>query len=219
MKHKTNQINKISPFTIDRLSLYLRFLRRLKSQGIANIFSHQLAQNLSFTAHVIRKDLSQFGQFGNISTGYNIDELITSLSKILGVERKQDVVLIGVGNLGRALLGFKGFGEHGFQVSAVFDVDDSKTNRVIGGIRCFPMSDLENYINENNIKIAILAVPAKAAQGVVDNIVKLGIRGILNFAPVMLKAPESVKLFDVDFVSKLEALSYYVKNSDRSDSK
>lgn len=212
MRTKNSKTNKISSLTIDRLTVYIRCLKRLKAVGVSHIFSHQFTKHLGISAHVVRKDLSQFGQFGNISTGYNVNELIKSLSKILGVDDNQNIILIGVGNLGRALLGYKGFEQDGFHIKAIFDIDDTKINRVIAGVRCYPLTDLQDYIIQNNIKIAVIAVPAAAAQIVADEIVKAGVKGILNFSPIMLKVPESVKLNDVDFVSKLETLSYYVKN-------
>lgn len=213
MAYKENNLNKISTLTIERLTLYLRFFKRIKAQGIVNIFSHQLAEHLGITAHVIRKDLSQFGQFGNISSGYNVEEMIKYLSAILGVDKKQEIIIIGAGNLGRALLGYKGFETYGFYISAIFDIDESKTNRVISGVRCYSMSEIDKFIKDNKITVAILAVPATTAQAVAEKIVNAGIKGILNFSPLMLKLPENVRLIDVDFVSKLETLSYYVKNN------
>ncbi len=209
----TSNHNKISPLTIERLTVYLRFFKRIKAIGIQSIFSHQLADHLSISAHVIRKDLSQFGQFGNISSGYNVDEMIRRLSEILGVDKSQEIIIIGAGNLGRALLGYKGFESYGFTIKAVFDTDDTKVNRVLSGIRCYHINEIENFIKENEIKLAVVAVPANAAQTVADLIIKAGIKGILNFSPILLKLPETVKLIDVDFVSKLETLSYYIKNN------
>lgn len=210
MNRKIN--GKISPLTIERLTIYLRFLKRLKSQNIDNIFSHELADKIGISVYNIRKDISQFGQFGKINSGYNVNELIDTLSDILGVDKNQDVVIVGAGNVGRALMGYNGFLDYGFNIKAVFDSDENKINRVISGIRCYAIGEIEKVVKENNIKLGIICVPAYAAQNAADTLVQAGIVGVLNFASVILKLPEHVKLIEVNFISKLETLSYYAKS-------
>lgn len=206
-----NPNSKISGLTIERLTLYLRALNRLKALKVENVVSRELSDMLGISAFIIRKDISQFGQFGSVKSGYNVNELIENISNILGVKKSQDAVIIGAGNLGKALMGYRSFAQYDFNIRAAFDIDDNKIKKEFFGIKCLNYSELEKYLSENSIKIGIITVPDKAAQDVADTLVKLGVKGILNFSPVVLKVPKYIKLIDVDFISRLQILSYYIK--------
>ncbi|MGE0758144.1 MAG: redox-sensing transcriptional repressor Rex [Pirellulaceae bacterium] len=198
---------------VHRLSAYLRELQHLQSDGTSTISSSQLGQRLGFTDAQVRKDLAYFGQFGYPGVGYRCDELITRIRKILGTDRSWPVALVGVGNLGRALLRYRGFGRQGFRVAAAFDADPAKVGQSIEDLVVLPVSEIRTVIPALGIRLAIIAVPGPEASAVANDLVAAGVEGILNFAPVTLALPNHVSRVGVDLASELEQLSYAVVNS------
>ena len=198
---------------VRRLSLYLRQLEAFKRKDRRTISSKQLGESLGLTDAQVRKDFAYFGQFGHPGIGYRVDDLIAQVKRILGTDKTWNVLLIGAGNLGRALLAYKGFDQKGFRLVAVFDMDASKVGRKQAAFVIQPMSELEATVKRENIKLAMLAVPADAAQDVADQLVAAGVRGLLNFAPVSLTVPQDVALNAVDLAVQLEQLSFQVSLS------
>ncbi|MDA7978839.1 MAG: redox-sensing transcriptional repressor Rex [Pirellulales bacterium] len=197
---------------VNRLSFYLRELQRLLRDGKETISSRQLGRLLEFTDAQVRKDLAYFGHFGYPGIGYRCDELVTAIRKILATDQSWNVAMIGAGNLGRALLGYGGFEQQGFRVIAAFDAHPKKVGTSIGTVPIHPMDQLESLIQQQEIKLAIIAVPAPAAQEVADRLVVAGIEGILNFAPVTISLPNTVSQVGVDLAIELEQLSFSVCN-------
>ncbi|MBI4355865.1 MAG: redox-sensing transcriptional repressor Rex [Candidatus Omnitrophica bacterium] len=198
---------------VTRLSLYLRELSRLEGEGASFVSSAELARALTLTSAQVRRDLSYFGQFGTSGRGYEIRRLKRIIPRILGLEgRMWRVALVGSGNLGSALLAYRGFRERGFVIKAVFDKDPRKVGRVVAGQRVEEAGWLADVVRGRRIQIGIIAVPAVAAQEVCRRLVRGGVRAILNFAPVSLAAPPHVKLRNVDLSVELESLSYYLSS-------
>ncbi len=197
---------------VSRLSLYLRELQRLVRDGHQTISSNQLGNLLGFTDAQVRKDLAFFGHFGNPGIGYRCEQLISEIRRILGTDRSWTVAMVGVGNLGRALLGYKGFGQQNFRIVAAFDVDASKTGATIEGVPIHPLDKLTEVVCGQRIKLGMIVVPAAAAQPVADKLVASGVEGIVNFAPVTLLLPPTVSLVGVDLAMELEQLSFAVVN-------
>ncbi len=200
---------------VNRLSYYLRELQHLVRQGVQTISSSQLGQRLGFTDAQVRKDLAYFGQFGYPGIGYRCEELITAIRRILGTDQQWPVALVGVGNLGTALLGYKGFAQQGFVFQAAFDNDPAKVGMTLGGVKVYPLERLPEVVRSHKIRLGILAVPASAAQEVADRLVEAGIQGILNFAPVTITVPPQVSLVEVDLAMELEQLSFAVLHRQR----
>ena len=198
--------------TIERLSTYRRVLEDLHGKGIQYVYSHQLAEYVDVTPAQLRRDLSAFGSFGNISRGYNVKSLIITLSELLGTSKVQPVALVGVGNLGRTLLSYGGFVERGFSVEIVFDVDPTKVGRVIAGRRCFDINDAESVLCVHPVDIAILACRPDGLQNVVDRFAAAGVKSFLSFVPAIIAAPAGVYVEMEDISAKLEKLSFLVKN-------
>lgn len=197
---------------VSRLSLYLRELQHLVQNGQETTSSTQLGTVLGFTDAQVRKDLAYFGQFGYPGIGYRCEELIVAIKQILGTNRSWPVGLVGLGNLGRALLRYRGFGQQGFCVAAAFDIDSTIVGKTIEEIPVFHLDQLDAIIDQFKIRLAIIAVPAPAAQGVATLLASSGIEGILNFAPVTITLPETVKHVEVDLAIELEQLSFAVVN-------
>lgn len=211
--------NGIPAPAVRRLSLYLRHLEALRSQERLTVSSRQLGEALGLTDAQVRKDLAHFGQFGHPGVGYRVEELITRVRRILGTDRTWNVLLVGAGNLGRALVSYRGFTRKSFHVVAVFDADP----RVIGTtllaaepLTVRPMNELPEAVQRLNIHLAILAVPADCAQDVADRLIAAGIRGILNFAPVTLRKSECA-LAGVDLAVHLEHLSFQLASGTLDD--
>lgn len=198
---------------VRRLSLYLRQLEAFKRQELRTISSRQLGQSLNLTDAQVRKDLAYFGQFGHPGIGYRVDDLIAQVRRILGTDKVGNVLLVGFGNLGRALMAYKGFNSKGFHLAAIFDADAAKVGKKHGGFIVQPMADLRQTVDRQSIRLAMVTVPADAAQSVVDQLVAAGIRGILNFAPVSVNVPPHVALNAVDLSVQLEQLSFMVTMS------
>lgn len=204
---------KISDSTVRRLSLYLRALESLEAEeggeaGAASVSSRELAARAGTTAAQVRKDLSHFGSFGKRGMGYRVPELAGRLRRILGLDRSWRVALVGAGRIGAALFEYADFRRRGFEIVQVFDVDPEKVGRRWNGVTIEDGSRLEDRLAEDEVEIAIVAVPADAAQEVVDRAVSAGVRGILNFAPARLRVPDDVVMEDVNIVMELEALSF-----------
>jgi redox-sensing transcriptional repressor len=195
---------------VSRLSLYLRELQHLLRDGQETTSSTQLGRLLGFTDAQVRKDLAYFGQFGYPGIGYRCDELVAAIKRILGTNREWPIALVGLGNLGRALLGYRGFGEQGFRVVAGFDVDPHKIGSVIEGVPVFAIDQLSQVVRDKGIRLAIIAVPSPAAQAVADQVIQAGIEGVLNFAPVTISLPKEISSVGVDLAIELEQLSFAV---------
>ena len=208
------KVPKIPPMTVRRLSTYYRILRSLEAQGdVEPLSSEKMSRLTGFTAAQVRRDLAYFGSFGKRGVGYDIGELQQNLRSILGIDHAWAIALVGVGNLGTAMLSYPGFSRQGFHIVAAFDSDATKHGRRFGPIVVRPLEDLPRSVREEHISMAIVAVPASEAQAVVDTVVAAGIKGILNFAPVKLQVPRSVALASVDLSIEIEYLSYLLTNS------
>ncbi len=195
---------------VSRLSLYLRQLQQEVHDGRETISSKDLGALLGFTDAQVRKDLAYFGHFGYPGIGYRCDELIGAVKKILGTDQQWPVALVGVGNLGRALLGYKGFAQRGFRIVAAFDADPHAVGGEIEGIRVYHIDNLPEVARENKIRLGMIAVPATAAQAVADRLTAVGVEGILNFAPVTIMVPPAVSQVGVDLAIELEQLTFSV---------
>jgi len=200
----------VPPAVVSRLSLYLRELQHLIRAGYATTNSHQLGRLLGFTDAQVRKDLAYFGQFGYPGVGYRCDELVAAIRKILGTDQDWSVALVGIGNLGHALLGYKGFLQQGFRFRAAFDVDPAVIGTQINGVPVYALDALSEIVSANRIRLGMVAVPGHAAQAVADQLVAAGVEGIMNFAPVTLTLPPQVGQVGVDLAIELERLSYSV---------
>jgi redox-sensing transcriptional repressor len=198
---------------VRRLSLYLRQLESFKRKDRRTISSKQLGESLRLTDAQVRKDLAYFGQFGHPGIGYRVDELIAQVKRILGTDKTWNVILIGAGNLGRALIAYRGFDAKGFKLVAVLDNDPAKIGRKHGSFTIQPLDSLEETIRTLAVRLAILTVPADFAQDLADRVIAAGVRGILNFAPISLVVPESIALNSVDLAVQLEQLSFQVNVS------
>lgn len=197
---------------VNRLSLYLREIQHLIAAGHATTSSGRLGRQLGFSDAQVRRDLAYFGHFGQPGVGYRCDELVAAIRGILGTDREWRVAMVGVGNLGRALLGYKGFGSQGFSIVAAFDADQDKTERQVEGVPVYSLEELERIIRAERIELGLLAVPAEAAQQSADRLVSAGVSGILNFAPVTLNLPDGVSHVGVDLATELEQLCFSVAN-------
>jgi len=197
---------------VNRLSLYLRELQHLLRDGHETTSSNQLGGVLGFSDAQVRKDLAYFGHFGYPGIGYRCDELIAAIRRILGTDRGWPVAMVGTGNLGRALLGYKGFGNQNFRIVAAFDTDPEKIGQAIDGVRVHHLDELAEVVAQHRIKLAMIVVPAPAAQAVADRLVAAGVEGIVNFAPVTILLPEHVSHVGVDLAIELEQLSFAVVN-------
>src|SRR5689334_23357574 len=195
---------------VRRLSLYLRQLESFKKKDRRTISSKQLGESLGLTDAQVRKDFAYFGQFGHPGIGYRVDDLINQVKRILGTDKIWNVMLIGAGNLGRALLAYRGFEQKGFKMVAVFDADPSKVGKKVGPFTIQSTSELATTVEKQSIRLAIIAVPADNAQEVADQLVAAGLRGLLNFAPVSITVPPEVALNAVDLAVQLEQLSFQV---------
>jgi redox-sensing transcriptional repressor len=203
--------DQVSELTAGRLSVYLRCLNTLDGAGVKTISSKALAEQFQLNAAQIRKDLAYFGEFGVRGVGYYVKELKRHLRMILGLDRTVRVAILGAGNLGLALADYPGFRIEGFSIVALFDTERSKIGqRSKGGVRILDINEFRKAVKRDNIDIAVVAVPAESAQGVVNTAVQAGVRAILNFSPGALKVPPDVKLKNVDLTVSLESLSFYL---------
>lgn len=201
--------------TIRRLSVYTRCLLQLEEDGVKTISSQELAERFSLNSAQVRKDLAYFGEFGVRGIGYYVSGLKAELQRILGLDREWPVALVGFGNLGSALFHYRGFGRQGFRVAAIFDNDAGKIGRAVDGVPILATRDMPRELKARGIQMAIVAVPAEAAQAVTDQLVGAGVRAILNFAPTRLKVGRDVRLKNVDLSIELETLSFYLARDSR----
>ena len=194
-----------------RLSVYLRCLQRLKENGIRTVSSEALSKAARVKSTQLRKDLTYFGQFGTRGLGYDVEQLSTMISDLLGTTSLQPVVLVGVGNLGLALLSYRGFNQEGFEIVAAFDVDVSRKRDKTVTTPIYAMDRIGEVVKRRGVKMAIIAVPATEAQEVANDLVNAGIAGILNFAPIVLHVPDEVMVNNVNLAIELENLSYFIQ--------
>ena len=201
----------VSELTTNRLSVYLRCLNQLDAAGVRTISSHALAEQFHLNAAQIRKDLAHFGEFGVRGVGYYVKELRRHLRQILGVDRRVRVAIMGAGNLGLALADYPGFRLENFEIAAMFDAAREKVGgRSRGGVPIHDVRDFRRIVRREHVTIAVIAVPAAAAQAVVETVVAAGVKAILNFSPGALKVPADVKLKSVDLTVSLESLSFFL---------
>lgn len=205
-------MRKVAESTVRRLSLYLRFLEEFEGQGIATVSSGALASRGGTTSAQVRKDLSFFGSFGKRGLGYPVPELADRLRLILGLKRRYQVALIGAGKIGSALVQYRGFRQRGFDIVAIFDSDPGKVGRQWNGLTIQDVAKLEAELGRRPIDMAVLVTPGEAAQAVTDRLVALGVKAILNFAPVQLAVPDEVVVKTVNLALELETLSYALAN-------
>ncbi len=197
---------------IYRLSIYLRCLLRLKANGIETISSEALAKAAGVKSTQLRKDLTYFGQFGTRGLGYDVEQLTSMITNLLGTSSLQPVVLVGIGNLGAALLTYRGFEQEGFEIVAAFDAAPTAAKRRTNFREIYGMDKLPEIATNLAIRMAILAVPGVAAQEVANHVVNAGVVGILNFAPIVLQVPEEVTVNNVNLAIELENLSYFIQD-------
>jgi redox-sensing transcriptional repressor len=202
---------EIPEIVIGRLPIYLRALQRMEQEGRQVTSSHELGEFLGISPPQIRKDFSQFGEFGKQGTGYNVRYLSEQLRKILNLDQIWDIVVIGAGDVGHALARYEGFLDRGFKVKLIFDNDPQKIGNHIGSFVIQDMTDMQRIIQETGVKIAMLAVPADVAQSVTDILVEAGIEAILNYAPIQINTPEGVRVQYIDPATHLQKLTYYLK--------
>jgi redox-sensing transcriptional repressor len=205
-------MRKVAESTVRRLSLYLRFLEEFEGQGVATVSSGALASRGGTTSAQVRKDLSFFGSFGKRGLGYPVPELADRLRQILGLKRRYQVALIGAGKIGSALVQYRGFRQRGFDIVAIFDSDPGKVGKQWNGLIIHDVDALERELARHPVDMAVLVTPAEAAQSVTDRLVSLGVRAILNFAPIQLAVPDEVVVKTVNLALELETLSYALAN-------
>jgi redox-sensing transcriptional repressor len=208
---------RIPDATVARLPEYLRILVGLASDRIATVSSERLAELAGVNAAKVRKDLSYLGTYGTRGVGYDVDYLLFQMRQALGLTQDWPVVVVGAGNLGRALANYGGFGERGFPVVAVVDADPSKVGLRIGSVDVLPMSELATVVAANQPVIGVIATPGPVAQQVADDLVAAGVTAILNFAPALVSVPRRILLRKVDLALELQILSFYQSQRDRTD--
>jgi redox-sensing transcriptional repressor len=203
-------VKEIPDIVVGRLPLYLRALQRMAAEGRQVTSSQELGERLGISAAQIRKDLSQFGEFGKQGTGYTIDYLIEQLRHILKVDHDWEIVVVGAGDIGSAVVRYRGFANRGFCVAMIFDNSPDKIGTQIGDFVIQDIANLEETIHTSNIKIAMLAVPASSAQEVANKLVKAGIKSILNYAPLSISVPPDVRVQYIDPSIHLQRMTYYL---------
>ena len=204
---------KIPEATVSRLSVYSRYLTEVEKQDIVSFSSGEIAEGVGGTPAQVRKDLAYFGEFGTRGVGYNVKQLNQEIMNILGLTKRWNVILIGAGNLGSALSQYRGFRERGFQIIGVFDNDLNKVGLKLNGLPIYAINQMADFIEKNDVSIGIIAVPAEYAQDIADLLVETDIKGILNFAPVVLTIPEEVEIRNVDLTVNLEVLTYNIEKN------
>lgn len=199
----------IPDIVVSRLPIYLRALSRLQQEGQQITSSGELGRRLGISSAQIRKDLSHFGEFGKQGTGYQIEYLVKQLRQILKVDHEWSVALVGAGDLGSALARYNGFRDRGFRIELIFDNDPAKIGRKLSGYEVLDAALLSTLIPQHAIQLAMIAVPAEAAQAVADELVKAGIKGILSYAPININVPEGVQVQYIDPVVHLQRITFY----------
>ena len=204
---------EIPEVVIDRLPIYARALALLDRQARDVVNSQELGERLGVTPAQIRKDLSYFGRFGKQGRGYNVKRLLEELHEILGITREWSMVLVGVGQLGKAILGYDGFTPQGFRIVAAFDVDNETVGHTVNGLEVRSVTELPEALRDKGVQIGIVAVPAAKAQDVIDVLVENGITAILNYAPIAAHTPPGVRIKDIDPVLALQSMTFYFKET------
>lgn len=205
-EHRTD----VPEVVVARLPQYIRVLNNLLAEGIQVANSQQLGEKLQVTPAQIRKDLSYFGRFGKQGRGYSVLHLLDALKQILGLNSHWDVVVIGVGRLGRAILSYPGFTPDGFRLLAALDNDPALVGQQVEGLVVRPIEDLDQVVVQHRIEIAIVAVPSRHTQEVIDRLVECGVRAILNYAPITAQVPDGVIVRNIDPVLSLQSMTYYL---------
>jgi len=203
--------NKIPDIIIGRLPIYLRALQRMADKGVQTTSSQELGERVGISAAQIRKDISQFGEFGKQGTGYHINYLIEQLQRILNIDHEWDIAVVGAGDIGSAVARYGGLANRGFRVRMLFDSDPQKVGEQIGAFTVLDSTSLVSSIKKAGIKIAMLAVPAEAAQSAVDDLVKAGVKAILNYAPISITVPGDVRVQYIDPATHLQRMTYYLE--------
>lgn len=204
------KVEKISELTTNRLSVYLRCLNTLAAGGIKTTSSDDMAKRFHLNSAQIRKDLAYFGEFGVRGVGYFVETLQEHLTKILGLDTEHRVCIIGSGRMGTALADYYEYSQTNFSVAALFDTDKNKIGNKVGNIKIYDIKKFAEIVEKEGIDVAVIAVPAQFAQSVLDLVTGAGIKAIMNFAPIPLKAEENVKIRTVDLTISLESLSYFL---------
>jgi redox-sensing transcriptional repressor len=208
----SNDTMKIPQATAKRLPLYYRFLKNLHSSGKQRVSSAELSEAVKVDSATIRRDFSYFGALGKKGYGYNVNYLLTFFRKTLDQDELTKVALIGVGNLGTAFLNYNFIKNNNTKIECAFDVDPNKIGTTIGEVNVFSMDDLEDYLTNNEISVAILTVPAPFAQMITDRLVKANVKAILNFTPARLNVPLSIRVHHIDLAVELQSLIYFLKH-------
>jgi len=207
--------DRIPTKTIGRLSLYRRYLAEMLTDGVGNVYSHQLAQIAGVTSAQLRRDVMAVGYTGSPTRGYDVQGLMESIGQILDASTPQNVALVGVGNLGRAILAYFAGRRPNLRIVAAFDSNPEKCGRVIHGCRCYTMNELGKIAASEKINTAVVAVPSAQAQKVADALVANGFRGLLNFAPTHLRVPKTVYVENVDITTSLEKVAFFARPDNR----
>lgn len=210
-----NTSPKVPIPTLERLATYLRFLIDLETSHVETISSTDVERQTGINAAQFRKDLSYFGEFGKPGVGYNVSELQSRIARILKIDQMQPIIVVGAGNLGSALIGYPGLREHKFDIAAAFDSDTNKIGRNLGGLMIQDASDIKCANEAIHARIAIICVPASAAQAVANEAIAAGVKVILNFAPIILKVPDRIAVRNVSFLQELAVLSYHLTTESR----
>ena len=202
--------DKIPDIIIGRLPIYLRALQRMSEKGMKTTSSQELGEHVGISAAQIRKDISQFGEFGKQGTGYSIPFLMDKLREILKVHRMWEVAIVGVGDIGHALARYQGFKDRGFEVAMIFDCDASKIGQKVGEYTIEDVSKMVERIRAEKVKLAMVTVPASTAQEVADKLVQAGVKAILNYAPTSINVPKNVRVQYIDPATHLQRMTYYL---------
>ncbi len=203
-------VNKIPDIIIGRLPIYLRALQRMAEKGMHTTSSHELGERVGISAAQIRKDISQFGEFGKQGMGYHISFLSDKLREIMKIDRIWDVAIVGAGDMGHALAHYQGFVNRGFRITMVFDNDRTKVGQKIGEFVIQDITTMTEEIQRAGVRVAMLTVPAPAAREVANMLVKAGVKAILNYAPISLSVPENVRVQHIDPATHLQRMTYYL---------
>jgi len=201
----------IPDIVVGRLPIYLRALQRMAQDGQHVTSSQEMSERLGISAAQIRKDLSQFGEFGKQGTGYNIEYLVEQLRQILKVNRVWDIAVVGAGDIGSAVARYQGFADRGFRVTMVFDIDPHKIGLMLGKFTIQDYAQMAELIRTAGIRVAMITVPASRAQEVADELIKAGVKAILNYAPININVPEGVYVQHTDPVTHLQRMTYYLE--------
>ncbi|MHB8170134.1 MAG: redox-sensing transcriptional repressor Rex [Thermincolia bacterium] len=199
---------KIPEATIVRISVYSRFLEQADKRSVITISSSEIAEGVGVSPAQVRKDLAYFGEFGTRGVGYNVQDLLHHTLKILGLGGEWPVIVVGAGNLGTALVSYRGFRERGFSICGLFDNDLTKIGKKVGDLEVLGLEKMDEIIAQNKVNIGVLAVPAKVAQDVADQMINAGIKAILNFAPKVINASEDIEIRNIDLSVTLEILTF-----------